>query len=88
MTMTASSDGIVNGVIDPTYGMHGEMISGVPILSLPIRIVNAPAGTACFAVYMDDPDARNWLHWMAANIELSDIPADYSRNAPAGTCRV
>ena len=83
--MTASSDAITGGVIDPAYGMHGEMNAGLPVLSIPIRIQDAPEGTACFAIFMDDPDASGWIHWMAANIKDSDIPADYSRNAPGGT---
>jgi Raf kinase inhibitor-like YbhB/YbcL family protein len=79
--MSVASSGIVNGVIDPIYGGNGQ-----PTLSLPLEITGAPEGTACFAVYMDDPDAVpvcgfRWVHWMAVNIEASSIPEDFSRTA-------
>jgi Raf kinase inhibitor-like YbhB/YbcL family protein len=76
--MTVTSSGITDGVIDQKYG-HSE-------LSLPLSIEGAPEGTACFAVYMDDPDAvpvcgYRFVHWMAVNISASDIPEDFSRQA-------
>ncbi len=76
--MVVTSSGITDGVIDPKYG-HSE-------LSLPLSIEGAPEDTACFAVYMDDPDALpvcgyKFVHWMAVNIGVSDIPEDFSRQA-------
>lgn len=80
--LAVSSAGIVDGVIDPAYGMHGETNErGVPVLSLPIEIKGGPGETVCYALYMDDPDASNWVHWMAANIAESSIPEDFSRHA-------
>jgi Raf kinase inhibitor-like YbhB/YbcL family protein len=76
--MTVTSSGITDGVIDQKYGQSE--------LSLPLSIEGAPEGTACFAVYMDDPDAvpvcgYRFVHWMAVNISASDIPEDFSRQA-------
>ena len=85
--MKVTSSGIKNGVIDPKYGSNGDMITdGVPLLSLPLSIENAPEGTVCYAIYMDDPDAAplagyNWVHWTAVNIETADIPEGFSASA-------
>lgn len=81
---TATSSGIKNGVIDEKYGMYGSQQSnGVPTLSIPLTIKNAPSGTVCYAVFMDDPDAKplcgyNWVHWIAANITTANIPENAS----------
>ncbi len=85
--MFVTSSAIISGVIDPVYGANGTVKEGgVPVLSIPLEISGAPAGTACYAVYMDDPDAKplcgfNWVHWMVVNIEESEIPKDFSRTA-------
>lgn len=85
--MTVISSGITDGVIDPAYGKNGEVQeNGVPALSLPLEITGAPEGTVCFAVYMDDPDAKplcgyRWVHWMAAGIETGSLLEDFSRTA-------
>ncbi|MDD5016788.1 MAG: YbhB/YbcL family Raf kinase inhibitor-like protein [Eubacteriales bacterium] len=80
--MAVSSDGIADGIIDAAYGMNGgQVANGVPTLSIPLSIQNAPSGTVCFAIYMDDPDAADWVHWMAVNIEESTIPENFSADA-------
>ena len=85
--MSVSSSGIVQGYIDPAYGSHGDTKkNGIPVLSLPLDIADAPEDTVCFAIYMDDPDSRplcgyNWVHWMAVNITQASIPEDFSRTA-------
>ena len=85
--MTVTSNGIANGYIDPVYGANGDTKdNGIPVLSLPLQINEAPEGTVCYAVYMDDPDAKplcgyNWVHWLAMNIAQSSIPEDFSRTA-------
>lgn len=85
--MTVRSSGIADGVMDPKYGIKGEVnAKGTPVVSPPLTTQNAPEGTASFAVYMDDPDAKplaghNWVHWMAVNIPAGDIPEDFSRNS-------
>ena len=88
--MTVTSSGITGGYIDPAYGANGKSKKGgIPVLSLPLEISNAPEGTACFAVYMDDPDAEplcgyRWVHWMAVSIPDGSIPEDFSRTADSG----
>ena len=85
--MKVTSSGITDGVIDPKYGSNGDMVTdGVPTLSLPLSIENAPEDTVCYAIYMDDPDAKpiagyNWVHWTAVNIETGDIPEGFSTDA-------
>jgi hypothetical protein len=88
--MTITSGGIAGGYMSPAYGANGSVKEGkIPVLSLPLEISNAPEGTACFAVYMDDPDAvplcgYRWVHWMAVNITVHSIPEDFSRTAGSG----
>ena len=85
--MTVSSTGIIDGIIEPIYGINSEHVTnGVPTLSLPLDIQNAPEGTVCYAIYMDDPDAKplcgyDWVHWTAVNIEQSAIPEGFSSDA-------
>ncbi|PWB74197.1 MAG: YbhB/YbcL family Raf kinase inhibitor-like protein [Holophagae bacterium] len=42
-------------------------------ISPELVIANPPAGTACFALIVDDPDAPmgTWVHWVAWNIPAS-----------------
>jgi Raf kinase inhibitor-like YbhB/YbcL family protein len=40
-------------------------------VSPPLAWSNVPEGTAAFALVVDDPDARGWIHWIVA-----DIPAE------------
>lgn len=44
--------------------------------SPPVAWENAPEGTAAFALIVDDPDARGFIHWV-----LADIPGDTSELA-------
>jgi Raf kinase inhibitor-like YbhB/YbcL family protein len=39
----------------------------------------APAGTAAFALVVDDPDARGWVHWV-----VYDIPGGTTGSLPEG----
>ena len=39
-----------------------------PDLSPPLAWSGAPAGTAAFALVVEDPDARNFVHWVVAGI--------------------
>ncbi len=87
LDMSIKSNGIVQGVIDPKYGANGDLdAKGIPAVSPPVAIMDAPSNTACFALYMDDPDSEpiagyNWVHWMAANFSQTELPEDFSRNA-------
>ncbi|MHB1315018.1 MAG: YbhB/YbcL family Raf kinase inhibitor-like protein [Christensenellales bacterium] len=86
-SMAVSSAGITDGFIDPVYGMNGDDLkNGIPLRSLPLAIENAPQGTVCFALLMEDPDSEpiagfRWVHWIAVNITDSELPEDYSRTA-------
>lgn len=40
-------------------------------VSPPLAWSGAPDGTAAFALIVDDPDARGWIHWLVA-----DLPAE------------
>lgn len=73
LTSTAFADG---GPIPSDYTCDG------PDLQLPLSWVGAPDGTSEFALVMDDPDARGFVHWVVVG-----IPADVSALAdplPAG----
>lgn len=90
ITMKVSSSGITNGVIDDKYGVNGGiMVDGMPSISLPLKIENAPANTVSYAIIMEDKDAFpvshgfSWVHWTAANITDTVIPENASRNSPA-----
>jgi Raf kinase inhibitor-like YbhB/YbcL family protein len=62
VTSAAFTDG---GAIPSKHTCDGEDLS--PSLAW----TGAPEGTAAFALIVDDPDARGWVHWVVA-----DIPAD------------
>jgi Raf kinase inhibitor-like YbhB/YbcL family protein len=55
-------------------------------LSPALAIANPPAGTACFALIVDDPDAPmgTWVHWVVWNIPSSTIRIPEAR-LPAGS---
>ena len=82
--MTLESSGIVNGVIADKYGGRGDIKNnGIPVLSIPLSIKWEPDDTVCFAIRMMDPDSvplcgYEWVHWLAANIETTDIPENAS----------
>jgi Raf kinase inhibitor-like YbhB/YbcL family protein len=42
-----------------------------PDLQLPVEWSGAPAGTTEFALVMDDPDARGFVHWVVVDIPVS-----------------
>jgi Raf kinase inhibitor-like YbhB/YbcL family protein len=62
LTSTAFTEG---EAIPSRHTCDGEDVSP------PLAWSGAPDGTAAFALIVDDPDARGWIHWLAA-----DIPAD------------
>lgn len=90
--MKVTSSGIdSNGIIADKYGVNGGegvFINGIPSVSLPIKIENAPKGAVSYAIVIDDYDAFPvsrgfaWVHWAAANITDTDIPENASRNSP------
>lgn len=85
--MKISSEGIVAGVIADKYGKRGEVNDyGMPTYSLPLKIEDAPQGTVCYALALEDKDAIpvsgfSWIHWVAANITRNELPENDSINA-------
>lgn len=70
----ATSSGIADGIIDPQYGKYGTVNkNGIPTRSIPIKIKSKPKGTKYYAIYMYDPDADNFVHWMAVNIKAKNM---------------
>ncbi len=45
-------------------------------VSPPLKWTEGPAGTASYALIMDDPDAPRgtWVHWVAWNIRQTELP--------------
>ena len=88
--MSVSSAGVIGGTLADAYGMRGQQQKDhVPTRSLPVSIKNAPAGTACYAVIMLDPDSKPlsghvWVHWLAANITTDSIAENASVDNAAG----
>ena len=74
------------GVIADKYGKRGSKFGagGMPSLSFPLKISDAPAGTASFAVIFDDPDSVpvcgfKWIHWLVAGLKDGELEEDASR---------
>jgi hypothetical protein len=68
---TLSSSAFTEGSTIPRrYTCDGEDVSP------PLRWSAAPAGTAAFALIVDDPDANGFVHWVAADIpgSISALP--------------
>lgn len=82
--MKISSNGIVNGKILDKYGKRGtEQLFGMPTLSLPIKIEDAPKGTQSFVIVFDDPDSVPvcnfvWIHWLVANLHRTTLEENAS----------
>ncbi|MDU1069681.1 YbhB/YbcL family Raf kinase inhibitor-like protein [Clostridium sp.] len=87
--MVVTSTGIIDGVIRDKYGSRGEHFNenGIPTLSIPFKIENAPANSVSFALVLEDKDAYpvtggfTWIHWLAANIKRSELKENESQNA-------
>jgi Raf kinase inhibitor-like YbhB/YbcL family protein len=62
LTSSAITEG---GRIPGRHTCDGEDVSP------PLRWSGAPPGTAAFALIVDDPDARGFVHWVAVNIPAS-----------------
>ena len=74
LSSTAFEDG---GSIPSRFTCDGDDIAP------PLAWSSTPEGTAAFALIVDDPDARGWIHWVVA-----DIPPDLassSEGASPGT---
>lgn len=88
-SMVVTSTGIVDGVIENKFGVHGTDFTpkGMPTYSLPFKIENPPEGTVSYAIVLQDKDAYPvtggfaWIHWTAANITRTDIKENESQTA-------
>ncbi len=85
--MILKSSGIVNGKILDKYGKRGsEQKFGMPTLSLPLIIENAPKDTKSFAIIFDDPDSvpvcgYEWIHWLVANLTKQELSENESQTS-------
>ena len=86
--MEVTSTGIFNGCFEDKYGKRSKInIDGVPSLSIPFSIINAPSRTVSFAIILEDKDAipvcgKTWIHWLAANIKTTNIHENASQDNP------
>ncbi|MEG0901805.1 MAG: YbhB/YbcL family Raf kinase inhibitor-like protein [Clostridia bacterium] len=87
--MKVLSSGMVSGVWEDQYGKRGTQCNenGIPSCSMPIRIEDAPTGTVCYALVLEDKDAYPisggfaWIHWLAANITRTELFENESQTA-------
>ena len=87
--MKVTSNGIIDGVIQPQYGGRGTQFNenNIPTYSLPFVVEDAPSGTASVAIVLEDKDAYPvtggfaWIHWLAANITRFEIKDNESQTA-------
>ncbi|MEG0508202.1 MAG: YbhB/YbcL family Raf kinase inhibitor-like protein [Eubacterium sp.] len=87
--MKVYSNGMVDGVFDDKYGKRGTSFSegGIPTCSIPVRIEDAPAGTVCYALVLEDKDAYPvsggfaWIHWLVGNITRTELFENESQTA-------
>ena len=76
--LKVKSSGIKNGIIDEKYGMYGAVEDYIPTCSIPLKITKSPKKTKYYAVYMYDPDADNFVHWIAVNYKSKTFKANAS----------
>lgn len=63
-SLTVTSSAFVEGATIPTkFTCDGENVSP------PLEWSGSPEGTAASALIVDDPDARGFIHWIAADID-------------------
>lgn len=85
--MRINSTGVVEGSFLDRYGAKGtDFIEGMPSLSIPFDIIDAPEGTVSFAAVFDDYDAVpvcgfNWIHWIICNLKKTSVEEGESRNS-------
>jgi len=86
--MKVTSAGIVNGIIQDRFGKRGTQFtkSGMATYSLPVAILEAPAGTVSFALFLEDKDAVpvcgfSWIHWTVAGLTRTKLEENESIHA-------
>ena len=86
--MKIKSPGIEDGRFLDRYGSKGDVtVNGMPGLSIPFSIKDAPANTKSFAAVLDDYDAIpvcgfNWIHWTLCNLHRDTVSEGESHNDP------
>lgn len=86
--MIIGSDAIVDGWFDDRFGNRGkEFIHGMPSRSPGFWIEDAPEGTVCFAVVLEDYDAItasgfDWVHWTISDLKQTEVPEGASHHHP------
>ncbi|HWS43003.1 MAG TPA: hypothetical protein VN421_07960 [Pseudoflavonifractor sp.] len=77
--MRVLSEAVVNGVIAGKYGMRGPVNAyGVPTLSFPLTIEDAPEGTVSFALVLEDKDdfpSNGGFSWIIGRRPIFSGPA-------------
>ena len=85
--MQIKSKGIIDRYILDKYGKRGKQQKfGMPTLSIPFEIIDAPKETKSFVVIFDDPDSVEvcgyvWIHWLIANLKRTKVEEDESLSA-------
>lgn len=86
--MRIISEVMNGGEIPIRFGKYGteKNAYGIPCVSIPFSIADAPEGTVSYALILDDADAVpvcgfTWIHWIAANIKKTVIPENDSADA-------
>lgn len=87
--MKVSSMGLIDHVYNDKYGKRGVQFNenGIPTCSIPVTIEDAPGGTRCYALVLEDKDAYPisggfaWIHWLAANITRNELFENESQTA-------
>ena len=86
--MKVTSSAIKDGWIQDKYGCKGGVVvNGMPGLSIPFEITDAPEGTKSYAVIFDDYDAVpvcgfDWLHWTISDLRRTSVAEGESHNSP------
>lgn len=89
--MRLSCPGIVDGMFLDKYGSKGTVfVNGMPGLSVPFEIHDAPEGTVTFAVVLDDYDAIpvcgfDWIHWTVCDLRDTTVEEGASHRDPGFT---
>ena len=77
LASTAFQEG---GLIPAQHTCDGENTSP------PLDWETGPPGTAAWVLIAEDPDARNWVHWLVVNLppEVTSLEAGASGSLPGG----
>ena len=61
-------------------------LEDTPVVNFPIKVSDVPTGTESLSVVFIDYDSVPvagfvWIHWLAANLPVGDIPEDLSTHS-------